>query len=440
MTGSGFGRLRRLAGRSDGGSERGGLDRDRMVRSALALLDEVGLDGLSMRRLADELGVQAASLYWHVRDKEELLDLLAEAISAEVPALRLDRPWREQLRAFAWGYRRALQGHRDAGRIIARRVGPGSLAIMDEVVRALLTAGFDRQDAAQAASLLVSFVPLFTSDPAAVQGAAAAEPPTLGGVRTGRLELAGGASRVDLRGDATIEGLYEARFRDRQPQVRVDGGTVHFHQRDHRGGGELVLNATIPWEIVVGSGASRLNADLRGLALRSFEVSGGASTVELTLPPPSGVVPVRFSGGVSKAEIRRPEGAPLQLRVSGGAARLALDDSSFGSTGGETRLQTPDFPGAADRYEVEVSGGAAKVTVGRLAPGTPAAAPPAPRRQGGLESIRDLPADRYPGLALVGDHLAALDAEARFRFGLEVLLDGLERRLGTAPTAPPPAS
>jgi hypothetical protein len=149
---------------------------------------------------------------------------------------------------------------------------------------------------------------------------------------------------------------------------------------------------------------------------------------------------VRFSGGVSKAVIRRPAGAPAQLRVTGGAAKVALDDSSFGSVDGETRLQTPDFPGAADRYEIEVTGGASKLTLSRLASGGAGAAAPAAGRPSGREPLRELPADRYPGLALVGDHLAGLDAEARFRFGLEVLLDGLERRLGTAPTGPPPAS
>jgi TetR/AcrR family tetracycline transcriptional repressor len=73
------------------------LDRDQLVRAALALLDAVGFDGLTMRRLAERLGVQAASLYNHVRDKQQLLTLLADAICAEVPGLDASRPWREQL-------------------------------------------------------------------------------------------------------------------------------------------------------------------------------------------------------------------------------------------------------------------------------------------------------------------------------------------------------
>ena len=62
--------------------KRPSIDRERLVRAALALLDAAGFDALTMRRLAERLGVQAASLYNHVRDKHELLALLADAICA----------------------------------------------------------------------------------------------------------------------------------------------------------------------------------------------------------------------------------------------------------------------------------------------------------------------------------------------------------------------
>lgn len=426
------GRLRRLAGRLADAPERGGLGRDEVVRTALALLDEVGLDGLSMRRLAEGLGVQAASLYWHLQNKEELLDLLADAIYAEVPAPRPDRPWREQLEAFAWGYRRVLLAHRDAGQILARRLGAGSFELMEGIVALLLRAGFSPEDAAEAGSLVLSFVPRFTSDVASP--APAAGPTPVGGVQTGRLELAGGASRIALRAGPAIEGLYEARFEDRQPDIRVHGGTVRIVQHHgRRGGGEVSLNTTIPWEVVVNGGAWGLTADLRGVMLASFEVNGGASRIDLTLGMPSGVVPVRISGGVTKAEVRRPEGAPAQLRVTGGAAKLELDDSSFGAVGGETRLQTPDFPDAADRYEIEVRGGASRLAIRRQAAGdqTP---PASTTTSAGGGKFPEVPADRFPSLASLAGHLAGQDADARFRFGLGVLLDGLERRLDTAAT------
>ena len=60
------------------------VTRERLVKAALALVNEEGLEGLSMRALADRLEVKAASLYWHVRDRRELLDLVAESILSSV--------------------------------------------------------------------------------------------------------------------------------------------------------------------------------------------------------------------------------------------------------------------------------------------------------------------------------------------------------------------
>jgi AcrR family transcriptional regulator len=76
-----------------------------VVRAALLLLDEVGLDDLTMRRLAERLGVKAASLYRHVRDKQELLVLLADEICAGVPTALPEGPWREQFATLMRSYR-----------------------------------------------------------------------------------------------------------------------------------------------------------------------------------------------------------------------------------------------------------------------------------------------------------------------------------------------
>jgi hypothetical protein len=83
----------------------------------------------------------------------------------------------------------------------------------------------------------------------------------------------------------------------------------------------------------------------------------------VTLPRPSGTVSVRVSGGASDVTIHRPAGVAARVRVGRGASKLAFDDQHFGAIGGETRLQTPDYGDAADRYDIEVSGGASKLTV-----------------------------------------------------------------------------
>ncbi|MFL5732859.1 MAG: TetR/AcrR family transcriptional regulator C-terminal domain-containing protein [Chloroflexia bacterium] len=148
--------------------ERRPLDRPQIVRAALALLDEVGLDGLTMRSLAERLGIQAASLYRHVQDKEELLVLLADEISGELPAVEIpvkahDRPeqeWQGQLVDLARRYRRVLLAHRDGARLFAstRPAGPNRLRHIDALFGLLLSAGFPPQEAMRAGYHFNNFV------------------------------------------------------------------------------------------------------------------------------------------------------------------------------------------------------------------------------------------------------------------------------------------
>jgi TetR/AcrR family tetracycline transcriptional repressor len=98
-----------------------------VARAGLAMVERDGLDGLSMRRLADDLGVQAASLYWHVQSKDHLLDLMAGELfstlklPAAVPVPAPGGGWRGGLRDLSAAYYRFLLSHRDAGRIVAGR-------------------------------------------------------------------------------------------------------------------------------------------------------------------------------------------------------------------------------------------------------------------------------------------------------------------------------
>ncbi|AOK15796.1 TetR family transcriptional regulator [Burkholderia cepacia] len=98
------------------------LTRDTVLRAALDLLDEVGIDGLSTRRLAERLGVQSPTLYWHFRNKAELLDAMAEAIMLERHDASLPRPgeaWDAWLLDNARSFRHALLAYRDGARLHA---------------------------------------------------------------------------------------------------------------------------------------------------------------------------------------------------------------------------------------------------------------------------------------------------------------------------------
>lgn len=88
------------------------LTADRIVRVALEVLDRDGLDALTMRRLADELGVQAPSLYNHMRSKDALLDAIAASVIARVDTSAFEQlEWRAALEAWAWSYYDALLAH-----------------------------------------------------------------------------------------------------------------------------------------------------------------------------------------------------------------------------------------------------------------------------------------------------------------------------------------
>lgn len=150
------------------------LDQAQVVRAALALMDEVGLDGVNMRALAAKLGVKAASLYRHVKDKEELLILMADELSAEIPPETQATGWREALREAAHRYRRALLRHRDAARLMAATMpaGPRRLQHVEAAMKMMLDAGLSDADAARAAYHFNNFVNEFAADEARAEAAA----------------------------------------------------------------------------------------------------------------------------------------------------------------------------------------------------------------------------------------------------------------------------
>jgi len=138
------------------------LTRDELVRTAVRLLDEVGLEQLTLRRLAGELGVSAPTLYWHVKDKRALLDLVAEAIAGEDrhsvrPAH--GQPWWEWLSESAWIQYRALVNHRDAARVVAgNRPTEESLPAIDQVIGSLVEVGFPPGEALESILTIGHFI------------------------------------------------------------------------------------------------------------------------------------------------------------------------------------------------------------------------------------------------------------------------------------------
>jgi hypothetical protein len=193
-----------------------------------------------------------------------------------------------------------------------------------------------------------------------------------GSLTSGRLEFARGAAGLAIRG-ASMADLFQARFRGPVPTVSVHGGTVtvrypRFSPRGwlrpwRRRGAQVTLSQDVAWDILVRRGAAHLDADLRDVAVAGVDVRQGASRVELRLPHPAGVVPVRIDGGASHVRISRPAGTPARLRVGRGVTYLTFDEQEFGAVGGRLRLESRDAGGANGRYEIAISGGASHVQI-----------------------------------------------------------------------------
>lgn len=131
------------------------------METALRVLDRDGLDKMSMRRVADELGTGAASLYWHVGGKDELLDLVFDRVIGEI---RMPSPdpgrWREQVKDVARETRQVIKRHRDIYKVSLGRypIGPNALLFAEGMLAILRAGGVPDRTSAYATHLLTIYV------------------------------------------------------------------------------------------------------------------------------------------------------------------------------------------------------------------------------------------------------------------------------------------
>jgi AcrR family transcriptional regulator len=136
------------------------LTHDRILTSAMELADRDGLDALTMRRLAKSLGVEAMSLYYHVANKDELLDGMVDLVFAEVELPSHDVDWRTAMRQRANSQRQAMLRHPWAISVMESRTSPGPFTLRhhDAVLGRCRAAGFSVEMSAHAFSLIDSFI------------------------------------------------------------------------------------------------------------------------------------------------------------------------------------------------------------------------------------------------------------------------------------------
>jgi AcrR family transcriptional regulator len=136
------------------------LSKERVLRVAVALADRDGIESLTMRKLADELGVGVMSLYYYVANKDELIAEMVEIVFSEIELPSTDVDWKTAMRQRAISTRDALNRHRWAVGLMESRAmpGPASIRVHDAVLGYLREAGFSIEMTIQAYSLLDAYI------------------------------------------------------------------------------------------------------------------------------------------------------------------------------------------------------------------------------------------------------------------------------------------
>jgi AcrR family transcriptional regulator len=193
------------------------LTRERVVAQALTLIAQEGVGTLTMRTLAARLGVVPGALYRHVRNKEQLQDLVLDGVLAEVDCnLDPSQPWTQQLTVLAHRLRTVLEGHPGVAGLLQLRdpLGPHSLAVAEAFLASLRAAGFGEREAGLAYFLVIDYT----------TGFAASSPP----ISTNEQRVRDQATRTRLH------DFFRSLPADRFPALVALGEHVWVDNRDQR--------------------------------------------------------------------------------------------------------------------------------------------------------------------------------------------------------------
>ncbi|MCP2329206.1 AcrR family transcriptional regulator [Hamadaea flava] len=207
-----------MANRTRGTSA--GLDREHIAAAAVALVDRDGLDRFSVRRLADDLGVDPMSIYHHIKGKAALLDAVSEAVLAEATADAGDPSgnWQAVARRIAHGYRDVAYRHPRVFPLLATRaqLSPVALTTLERLVAAMRRSGLPDQAVADAPAVLFGFLnghllartSAGPDGPSPVPDFDAAAHPTLAALAP-RFADFGSAAEFDRMLDTVLAGIHD---------------------------------------------------------------------------------------------------------------------------------------------------------------------------------------------------------------------------------------
>jgi TetR/AcrR family tetracycline transcriptional repressor len=337
-----------------------GLSRARLVSQALELVQEEGLEALSMRRLADRLNVKAASLYWHVRDRRELVELLADSILATVPATHRPSAWRKAVLDACLVLSRRIADQKDADRILLEV--PEALersGTYSDLKLQLQRAGLRPVETGEVAlAVMIQVITARKRPEGAVLEANA----------TATIAIDSGSRGVVVRAGSDMEALTRvAADRGAAPSAVVTGDTVLVRRLRGVGLGEIKLNPRHPWRFKIHGATWNTVLDTRAIDVREIKVDSGAAKVECVLPSPRGVVQIDISSGVVGVSLHRPPGVAVIAHIHTGAVRLKLDDYSFPAVISDVNWESEGASSAADRYELLINSGVVQLSLDQAA-------------------------------------------------------------------------
>jgi hypothetical protein len=198
------------------------------------------------------------------------------------------------------------------------------------------------------------------------------------GGRDGRdaatFELLSSATSVSVRAADLGDTLYRVATPDggaKLPRVAVNGDRVLAELVDHpdRGGQastvDVELNREVRWKIRFVSGATEQLVDFRTGRLDGVDFIAGVSRIEMTLPRPTGTVPIRMSGGTSQWIAHLPSGVPVRVIAGGGASSVTIDGQRRDGLAGGTIVASDGWAEATDRYDLDAAAGVSTVVVDR---------------------------------------------------------------------------
>jgi TetR/AcrR family transcriptional regulator, tetracycline repressor protein len=212
-----------MAATKTGEAERMKLSRAAVVARALELADSDGLDALTIRRLATELGVTPMALYWHFRSKEELIGGLADRVWGEIRTdVDESSPWSDQLRMMLESLIDVLRAHSSASSLLisSEKLGPSHWAATEKTLSILRDAGFDPRHATEIAkSALWTGLTLVMSEPGFDLGALTPD------------ERAEVMRRKQIELASLPPGRYPRLIDAAVPMTSCDDGYTEFHYR-----------------------------------------------------------------------------------------------------------------------------------------------------------------------------------------------------------------